>query len=152
MCETDKNRYFWGKNHEITKINVFFFLFTLCRVLLRCHLFFIKIFIIMELIVGIVEQYELKERTYQDKQTMQQKTFASRGFILSHGADRFYCEMVEEDARQYVKLVPNIDFPSGARVTRQFVATINSRVRKWNDQNGEERFENRLILSKLLPI
>lgn len=106
----------------------------------------------MEIIVGIVEQYDLKERTYQDKQTMQQKTFASRGFILSHGADRFFCEMVEEEARQYVKLVPNIDFPSGARVTRQFVATINSRVRSWKDQNGEDRFENRLILSKLMPI
>jgi hypothetical protein len=106
----------------------------------------------MELIVGIVEQYDLKERPYQDKQTMQQKIFASRGFILSHGADRFFCEMVEDEARQYVKLAPNIDFPSGARVTRQFVATINSRVRQWKDQNGEERFENRLILSKLMPI
>ena len=93
----------------------------------------------MELIVRIQEQLPLQEREYQNRQTGSLEKFASVGFILQHGDCTFFAEMIQEQARK-VGTLPR-DF--------YYVATLQAQARPWQDQQGVQRYENRLTLTKL---
>ena len=93
----------------------------------------------MELIVRIQEQGALQEREYQNRQTGAMEKFASMPFVLSHGGDVFYAEMIQEQARRQTEL--SKDF--------YYVATLQAQVRPWDDQQGGKHYENRLTQTKL---
>ncbi len=93
----------------------------------------------MELTVRIQEQLPLQEREYYNNRTGSNEKFASMGFLLSHGTDTFYAEMIQEQARAAAQYAKNC----------YYVAHINFASRPWTDQQGVERFENRLTLTSL---
>ena len=95
----------------------------------------------MELIVKIIRQGALQEREYTNKQGVTEK-FASMPFVLQHGSDTYYCEMVQEQARKQGKLDPNY----------YYVATLSSQARAWQDQSGAERYETRITLNRISPL
>lgn len=93
----------------------------------------------MEIIVRIQEQGALQEREFTNRQTNMQEKFATMPFILVHGSDVFYAEMIQEQARRQTEL--SKDF--------YYVATLQAQVRPWDDQQGAKHYENRLTLTKL---
>ncbi len=93
----------------------------------------------MELTVKIEKQFPLQEREYTNSRTGSNEKFASMGFLLAHGADTFYAEMIQEQARAAAQYAKNC----------YYVAHINCAARPWTDQQGVERFENRLTLTSL---
>ncbi len=92
----------------------------------------------MELICRIEDQMALTEREFTDTQGMPQK-FASMGFLLSHGGTRVYAEMVQEQAHACPQLPRNC----------YYVANLSVRARKWQDAQGADRYENRIVINSL---
>ena len=93
----------------------------------------------MQLIVRITEQHALQEREYVNRTTGTAEKFASMGFVLQSGGDTYYAEMIQEQAHkagQYPK-----DY--------YYVATLTAQSRPWTDQQGAQRYENRLTLTNL---
>jgi hypothetical protein len=92
----------------------------------------------MEIICRIQAQGDLQEREYQTRQGSTEK-FATMPFVLASGGDTFYCEMVQEQARKQGKLDNSY----------YYKATIAAKAQPWNDQQGQQRWENRLALTKI---
>jgi len=92
----------------------------------------------MEIICRIVNQGALQEREYTTNQGTQEK-FASMGFTLASGSDTIYAEMVQEQARKQGTLDTNF----------YYKAQLSLQVRTWKDQQGGDRYENRITLTKL---
>lgn len=93
----------------------------------------------MEKTIWIKEQQPNVARTYtaQDGST---QVFNSRTFVLSDGVDEFAAEMVGDAAvncREMDKSVPH-------RVQCQL------RCRSYKDRNGDLRYSNEIIISKLV--
>ena len=93
----------------------------------------------MELTVRIVNQGALEEREYTNQQTGQKEKFATMPFVLQHGADKIYAEMIQEQARKQGTLDPNY----------YYVAYLSLQARPWTDQQGKQRYENRIVLNKI---
>jgi len=93
----------------------------------------------MELIVRIVKQEALQEREFDNKRTGQREKFATMGFVLQHGSETFYAEMLQEQARKQGVLDPNY----------YYVANISLEARSWNDQQAVEHFETRVRINKI---
>ena len=93
----------------------------------------------MELIVRIQEQGALQEREYQNRQTGSMEKFASMPFVLSHGGDTIFAEAVQELARKMSALYRDY----------YYLATLQVQARPWTDQQGVQRYENRVVLTKL---
>lgn len=93
----------------------------------------------METFVTIIEQHGLKSRPYQDNQGVQ-RTFHSRGFVLSNGIDEFYAEMTGDQALQCGEYDKTL--------LHRLQGYI--RQRRFTDKNGQERFENQIYIVKLV--
>ena len=93
----------------------------------------------MEKTIFIKEQFPLVSRSYTagDGTT---KMFHSRGFILSNGIDEFYAEMLGDMARD----AQNID----TSVWHKMQGYIKQRA--WQDKNGQTRYENQIVITKLI--
>ncbi|MBP3517665.1 MAG: hypothetical protein J6K31_04520 [Parabacteroides sp.] len=93
----------------------------------------------MEKYVNILHQYPLQSRTYTDRDG-QQRIFHSRGFHLTDGIDEFYAEMQGEGAT----LAGEVD-PNAIHRVQCFL-----KARRYTDKNGAERFDNQVIITKLI--
>ena len=93
----------------------------------------------MELTVRIVNQGALEEREYTNQQTGQKEKFATMPFVLQHGSDKIYAEMIQEQARKQGTLDPNY----------YYVASLSVQARPWTDQQGRQRYETRVVLNKI---
>jgi hypothetical protein len=93
----------------------------------------------MEKLVRIVEQKAHTTRQYT-AQDGTQKTFHSMGFILSDGIDEFYAEMTGEMARECQ--------PYDKDVMHHMQGYI--RQRSFTDKNGEVRYDNQIVITKLI--
>lgn len=93
----------------------------------------------METFVTIIEQRPLQSRAYQDNQGAQ-RTFHSRGFVLSTGVDEFYAEMTGDQALQCGEY--------DKALLHRLQGYI--RHRRFTDKNGQERFENTIYITKLV--
>ena len=92
----------------------------------------------MEKLVTILEQRPVVARNYT-AQDGTQKTFYSKGFILSDGIDEFYAEMTGDMARDAAPLDTTIlHAMQGYIKQRSFI-----------DKNGQTRFENQIIITRL---
>lgn len=91
--------------------------------------------------VRVVAQHPLQEREFSNQQGSTER-FASMGFELRRGSDTIYAEMVQETARKQGPVDKN----------SLFVAEVQFQVRPWKDQKQQERFENRVILTKLSAV
>ena len=92
----------------------------------------------MEIICRIQMQGALQEREYQTQQGTQEK-FASMPFVLATGGETVYAEMVQEQARRQGVL--STDY--------YYKATLQFNARSWKDQQGQQRWENRVTLTKI---
>jgi hypothetical protein len=93
----------------------------------------------MEIICRIFKQLPLEEREYVNQQTGEREKFASMGFVLQSGADRYYAEMLQEQARKQPRLDPNYFYK----------AYLSADVRSYVDKTGQERHESRLKLNRI---
>lgn len=93
----------------------------------------------MELTVRIVSQGAIEEREFTNQQTGQKEKFATMPFVLQHGSDKIYAEMIQEQARKQAVLDPNY----------YYVASLSMQARPWTDQQGKQRYENRIVLNKI---
>ena len=93
----------------------------------------------MEIICRIQEQGALQEREYTNQQTGTTEKFATMPFVLQSGADTVYCEMVQEQARKQAALPKDY----------YYKATLQLRARPWQDQQGQQRWENRVTLTSI---
>lgn len=93
----------------------------------------------MELIVRIQNQGALEEREFTNKQTLQTEKFAAMPFVLQHGGETIYAEMIQEQARKQAVLDPNY----------YYVASLSMQARPWTDQQGKQRYENRVVLNRI---
>lgn len=92
----------------------------------------------MEKLVTILEQRPVVARNYT-AQDGTQKTFYSKGFILSDGIDEFYAEMTGDMARDVAPLdTTTLHMMQGYIKQRSFI-----------DKNGQTRFENQIIITRL---
>ena len=92
----------------------------------------------MEIICRIAEQHALQEREYTTQQGQVEK-FASMGFLLQSGSETVYAEMVQEQARKQGTLSKDY----------YYKATLQLQARPWTDQQGQQRHENRITLTKI---
>lgn len=92
----------------------------------------------MEKIVTIIEQRPVVSRNYTGQDGMQ-KTFYSKGFILSDGIDEFYAEMTGDMARDAQ--------PYDQSLLHMMQGTIKQR--SFVDKNGQTRFENQIFITKM---
>ncbi len=93
----------------------------------------------MEKYVTILHQYPLLSRTYTDRDG-QTKIFHSRGFHLTDGIDEFYAEIQGEGAVNAGEFAPD-------RIHR---VQCFLKARKYTDKNGAERFDNQVVITKLI--
>ncbi len=93
----------------------------------------------MEKLVRIINQFPLASRSYT-AQDGTQRTFHSRGFLLTDGIDEFYAEMTGDTALG----CPELD----RMVLHQVQATI--RQRAYQDKNGTTRYENQIYITRLV--
>ena len=100
---------------------------------------FNRLVLLMETFVTIIEQRPLQSRNFQDNQG-QNRTFHSRGFVLSNGIDEFYAEMTGEQALQCGEF--------DRALLHRFQGVV--RQRRFTDKNGQERFENVIYITKLV--
>jgi hypothetical protein len=96
----------------------------------------------MELIVRLERQDALIERQYNSKRSNQVENFASMGFLLRHGNDTLYAEMVQDTARRQGKLEQG----------QLYVASISFSAMSWNVEQGLPRMYNQVILTKLVKL
>ena len=92
----------------------------------------------MEIICRIIEQQALQEREYTTQQGTKEK-FASMGFVLQSGGETIFAEMVQEQARKQGELSKDY----------YYKATLQANARPWTDQQGQQRYENRVTLTKI---
>ena len=92
----------------------------------------------MEIICRIIEQQALQEREYTTQQGTKEK-FASMGFVLQSGGETIFAEMVQEQARKQGELPKDY----------YYKATLQTYARPWTDQQGQQRYENRVTLTKI---
>lgn len=92
----------------------------------------------MEIICRITDQQALTEREYTTQQGTTEK-FASMGFVLQAGSETLYAELVQEQARKQGTL--SKDF--------YYKATLSLQARPWTDQRGQQRYENRITLTRI---
>ena len=83
-------------------------------------------------------QGALQEREYQTQQGGQEK-FASMPFVLASGGETVFAEMVQEQARRQGVL----------DTSYYYKATLQVQARPWQDQQGQQRWENRITLTKI---
>ena len=95
----------------------------------------------MEIICRIAEQSALQEREYTTQQGTTER-FASMGFILQSGSESIYAEMVQEQARRQGML--SKDF--------YYKASLQLSARPWTDQQGQQRWENRITITKIATL
>lgn len=93
----------------------------------------------MEKLVRIIDQLPLSSRAYT-AQDGTQRTFHSRGFLLTDGIDEFYAEMTGDTALSCPELDRN--------VLHQVQAQI--RQRAYQDKNGATRYENQIYITRLV--
>lgn len=93
----------------------------------------------MEKLVRIIKQHPLASRTYT-AQDGTQRTFHSRGFLLTDGIDEFYAEMTGDAALS----CPELD--------RSMLHTVQAQIRQraYQDKNGTTRYENQIYISRLV--
>ena len=89
----------------------------------------------MEKLIRIIDQLPLSSRAYT-AQDGTQRTFHSRGFLLTDGIDEFYAEMTLS--------CPELD----RNVLHQVQAQI--RQRAYQDKNGATRYENQIYITRLV--
>ena len=89
-------------------------------------------------LVTILQQHPLVSRPYT-AQDGTQRTFHSRGFILTDGIDEFYAEMTGDTALS----CPQLD--AGTLHALQGYM----RQRSFLDKNGVTRYENQIYITKL---
>lgn len=94
---------------------------------------------VMEKLVRIIDQLPLSSRAYT-AQDGTQRTFHSRGFLLTDGIDEFYAEMTGDTALSCPELDRN--------VLHQVQAQI--RQRAYQDKNGATRYENQIYITRLV--
>ena len=92
----------------------------------------------MEKLVTIIEQRPVAARSYT-AQDGTQKTFYSKGFILSDGIDEFYAEMTGDMARDAQ--------PLDTTLVHRMQGYIKQR--SFNDKNGQQRFENQIFITRI---
>ena len=92
----------------------------------------------MEKLVTILEQRPVVARNYT-AQDGTQKTFYSKGFILTDGIDEFYAEMTGDMARD-----TRPDDPPLLHKVQGYI-----KQRSFTDKNGQTRFENQIIITRL---
>ena len=92
----------------------------------------------MEKLVSIIEQRPVAARSYT-AQDGTQKTFYSKGFILSDGIDEFYAEMTGDMARDAQ--------PLDTTLVHRMQGYIKQR--SFNDKNGQQRFENQIFITRI---
>ena len=92
----------------------------------------------MEKLVTILEQRPVVARNYT-AQDGTQKTFYSKGFILSDGIDEFYAEMTGDMARDAAPL----------DTTTLHMMQGYIKQRSFTDKNGQTRFENQIIITRM---
>ena len=92
----------------------------------------------MEKLVTILEQRPVVARNYT-AQDGTQKTFYSKGFILTDGIDEFYAEMTGDMARDTQ--------PNDTSLLHKVQGDIKQR--SFTDKNGQTRFENQIIITRL---
>ena len=68
-----------------------------------------------------------------------QKTFYSKGFILTDGIDEFYAEMTGDMARDAQ--------PYDATLIHKMQGY--NKQRSFTDKNGQTRFENQIIITRM---
>lgn len=95
----------------------------------------------MEKFVTIQQQLPFNERTYQDRNGMNQ-VFASMGFILSDGIDTFYAEMQGDIARAN----KDVFFDTNIMHSVQCVIT----TRSWQDQSAVTHHSNEIRIIRLV--
>lgn len=93
----------------------------------------------MEKYVTILHQFPLQSRTYTDRDG-QAKVFHSRGFHLTDGIDEFYAEIQGDGAAASGEFDPN--------ATHRVQCFL--KARKYTDKNGAERFDNQVVITKLI--
>ena len=93
----------------------------------------------MEKLVTILQQSPLVSRPYT-AQDGTQRTFHSRGFILTDGIDEFYAEMTGDAALA----CPEYD--------RTLLHKMQGHIRQRSflDKNGVTRYENLICITKLV--
>ena len=92
----------------------------------------------MEKLVTILEQRPVVARNYT-AQDGPQKTFYSKGFVLTDGIDEFYAEMTGDMARDVQ--------PYDTHLLHTVQGYIKQR--SFTDKNGQTRFENQIIITRL---
>ena len=92
----------------------------------------------MEKLVTIMEERPVVARNYT-AQDGTQKTFYSKGFILTDGIDEFYAEMTGDMARDAQ--------PYDATLIHKMQGYIKQR--SFTDKNGQTRFENQIIITRM---
>lgn len=94
----------------------------------------------MELAVRIIHQGALEERDYNNERTGQTEKFACMPFVLRHGSDTIYAEMIQETARKQGTLDPN----------HLYIAYLSTWAKPWSNNN--ERYENRFTLNRIVAL
>lgn len=94
----------------------------------------------MEMYVKIAEVRPLAQHTYEDRNG-QPQVFKSKGFVLHNGSNSFYCEA----KGKYAELLETRQFNQ----TQWYVADYNVSMRRYNDNNGNERFSNEVELQRI---
>lgn len=97
----------------------------------------------MEIIVRIKEQGALVEREFTNRDGMQEK-FAVVPFVLTHGGDSFFAEMVQENARKVGSVTLSKDY--------YYLASLTCSVREWTDKENKVHKEPRIVLNKLIVL
>ena len=92
----------------------------------------------MEKFVKIIDERPVVARNYT-AQDGTQKTFYSKGFIMTDGIDEFYAEMTGDMARDTAPL------------DKALLHTMQGYIkqRSFTDKNGQTRFENQIIITRL---
>ena len=93
----------------------------------------------MEKTMKIQKVLPIQDRQYQDQQG-QQRVFTSMGFVLTDGVDTLFAEATGDYARSLVGYLNE-----GDTVRTQ----LSMGVREWQDQQGQDRYENRIYISTI---
>ena len=93
----------------------------------------------MEKTMKIQKVLPIQDRQYQDQQG-QQRVFTSMGFVLTDGVDTLFAEATGDYARSLVGYLNE-----GDTVRTQ----LSMSIRDWQDQQGQDRYENRMYISTI---
>ena len=96
----------------------------------------------MELLVSIVNQGALTERQIVNKNTGMTEMFATMPFVMKHGSDTFFAEMLQDNAR---KCGP-ID------KSRLYYATLQFTSQTSKDKDGNEWTRTRVTVQRFADL